>query len=188
MNAAAPREAWRRALHLASGSLGLLWYRGLPARTITVILLSILAIAIALEGLRWKVPTARAALERWSFGALRPGEKRGPTGATLLAAGYATAWLLFPPSSAAPAILVTAAADPAAAIVGTRFGQRGRKTWAGSAAAFVGAFLVLLAQRVAAARSLAGALVAALTERAGVSGLDNLVMPVLTAAALTLWR
>ena len=188
MNAAAPREAWRRALHFASGSLGLLWYLRVPAPTITAILLSVLALATVLEGLRWRSPRVRAALERCALGALRPGEARGVTGATLLAAGYAATWLLFPASVAAPAILVTAAADPAAAIVGVRFGVRGRKTWAGSAAAFAVALLVLLLQRVGAGRSLASAIVAALAERAGGRGLDNVAIPALTAAALTVWR
>lgn len=187
MNAAAPREAWRRTLHLASGSLGLLWYLRVPAATITVILLSILGLAAALEGLRRR-PGARALLERVSLGALRPDEARGMTGATLLAAGYTATWLLFPPYAAASAILVTAAADPAAAIVGTRFGVRGSKTWAGSAAAFAVALLVLLAQRIAVAAAVAGSLAAALAERAGARGLDNVAVPVLTAAVLTLWR
>jgi dolichol kinase len=188
VNQAAPREAWRRTLHLASGSLALLWYRGVPTHTITAILLSVLALALLLEGLRWKSPRARMALERCSFGALRPDEKRRVTGATMLAAGYAAAWLLFPAAAAVPAILVTATADPAAALVGVRFGVRGRKTWAGSAAAFGVAFLMLLAQRIAVARSLAGALVGALAERLGAHGLDNLTMPTLTAAALAAWR
>ncbi|MFI5206562.1 MAG: hypothetical protein ACHQX4_00965 [Gemmatimonadales bacterium] len=188
MNPAAPREAWRRTLHLASGSLGLLWYLRVPVPTITIILLSVLALAVALEGLRWNNPRVRAALEHSSLGALRPGEARGVTGATLLAAGYAATWLLFPSSAAAPAILVTAVADPAAAIVGLRFGVRGRKTWAGSAAALIAALLVLLVQRIGAGRSLAVALVAALAERAGGRGLDNLAVPALTAAALMVWR
>jgi dolichol kinase len=188
VNAAAPREAWRRTLHFASGSLGLLWYLHVPAPTITAILLSILALAAALEGLRRNSDVARATLERLSLGALRPDEARAVTGATLLAAGYAATWLLFPSYAAAPAILVTAAADPAAAIVGTRFGVRGRKTWAGSAAAFAVALLVLLLQRLTAGTALAGALVAALAERVGARGLDNLAMPALTAAALTVWR
>jgi dolichol kinase len=188
VNAAAPREAWRRTLHFASGSLGLLWYLRVPAPTITTMLLSILALAIALEGLKWKSPRARGALERFSSGAVRPGEARGVTGATLLAAGYATAWLLFPASAAAPAILVTAVADPVAAIVGVRFGVRGRKTWAGSAAAFAAALFVLLVQRSAAGKSLAGALVAAIAERIFARGLDNVAMPTFTAATLAVWR
>ncbi|MFI5278860.1 MAG: hypothetical protein ACHQU1_00080 [Gemmatimonadales bacterium] len=188
MNAGAPREAWRRTLHLASGSLGLLWYLRVPTPVITAILLSVLIFALALEGLRWNSTRAHAVLERVSLGALRPGEDRGVTGATLLAVGYATTWLLFPAPAAAPAILVTAAADPAAALVGVRFGVRGRKTWAGSAAAFAVALLVLLAAGIAVGRSLASAVVAALAERAGVRGLDNLALPALTAAALTLWR
>jgi dolichol kinase len=50
------------------------------------------------------------------------------------------------------------------------------------------ALLALLVQRVGAWPSVAGALVAALAERAGARGIDNLAMPVLTAAALTVWR
>ena len=188
MNAAAPRESWRRTLHVASGSLGLLWYLRVPAVTITAILLSLLALAAVLEGLRRAGAGTRAGIERLSFGALRPEEANRVTGATLLAAGYALAWLAFPPSAAAPAILVTATADPAAALVGTRFGVRGRKSWQGSAAALTVALLVLLAQRIGAGPSFTAAAVATLAERAGARGLDNLTVPALTAAALTVWR
>ncbi len=186
MNAAAPREAWRRALHFASGSLGLLWYLHVPVSTITFILLAILALAAALEGLRRT--RAGAMIARISLGAMRPDETRGVTGATLLAAGYTATWLLFPPHAAAPAILVTAAADPAAALVGTRFGARGHKTWAGTMAAFGVALVVLLAGRIPAGASLAAALAAALAERIGVRGLDNVAVPALTAAVLAVWR
>ena len=188
MNPAAPREAWRRTLHVASGSLGLLWYLGVPHASITILLLALLGLATILELLRWRLARVRQALERVALGALRPAEGGAVTGATLLALGYVAAWLVFPAAAAAPAIIVTAGADPAAALVGSRAGERGRKTWAGSAAAGAVAVLLLLAQRIAVLRSIAGALVAALAERAGARGLDNVTVPLATAAMLALLR
>jgi dolichol kinase len=187
VNAAAPREAWRRAVHLASGSLGLAPMMGLPRHVTSIMLLSLVAAALVLEGLRRRRPRLEQALETLAFGALRPAERRGITGGTLLAVGYAAAWLLWPAQAAAPAIVVAAVADPAAAAVGIAVaGSRGRKTWAGTAAAGVAALLVLLALGRGWSSAAGGALAAALLERVPGRGLDNIALPVGTAAVLAL--
>jgi len=180
----AAREGRRRALHLASGSLGVLAF-ALPAPAVLPLLLGVLMVALALELLRRRVSRAQALLERLAGGTFRPAETEGVSGATLLAAGYALAWWIVPGRAAASAMLVAAVADPAAALVGRLFAPAGTaKTWAGTAAAFGAAALVLVvlgADRPAVA---AGAAVAALAERAPWRGSDNVLVPVLTAAAL----
>ena len=188
MNAAAPRETWRRALHLASGSLGLAPLV-LSHRAVTVLLLALLAVAAALELLRRRSAAMRSLLERLSLAALRPAEASGLTGATVLAAGYAATWLLFPARAAGPAIVVAAVADPTAALAGlTAGGTWGRKTWTGTAAACGAAFLVLAAFPVPWPACIAGALLAALVERVSGRGLDNLLVPIATAAVVAGWR
>ena len=185
MTLPAPHEGRRRALHLASASLGLAAQAGAPHNMMTAFLLALAALALLLEGLRHRRPSLNAALARWSFGALRPAEHAGLTGATLLALGYAATWLLAPPFVAAPAMVVVALADPAAAIVGRLAVPRGgRKTLAGSAGAFTAAVAVLAAFGTGWRGTLAAAATATLAERLPGHGVDNVAIPLATAAAL----
>jgi dolichol kinase len=187
VNAAAPREDWRRALHVASGTVGLAPTLGVAHGTVTVILLSLVLAALMLEVLRRRHGRLRTALERLAGGALRPAESGGVTGASLLVTGYAVTWLLFPAAAASGAIVATAVADPAAATVGSLASRaRGRKTWAGTAGAGVAAFLALSVLRRNWHAALAGAVAAALLERIPGRGVDNVVMPLGTAAILAL--
>lgn len=188
---AAPREGLRRAIHLASGSLGLLALATpIPHRTMTILLVLLAALAVLVEVARRASPAFEHALEIATLGAMRAGERAGTImGATTLAIGYLAAWLLFPAGAAAPAILVTAAADPAAALVGTKLGgARGVKTESGSAAAALVAAVVLLASTRALLPSLCGAVIATLAERLPGAGVDNLAMPLFTAGVLALLR
>lgn len=151
----------------------------------TALLLTLVATALVLEGLRRRRPSLNATLSRWSFGALRPAENSGLTGATLLALGYAGTWLLAPPAMAAPAMIVVAVADPAAAAVGRMaVPAGGRKTLAGSAGAFTAAAAVLAACGSGWRGALAAAAAAALAERIPGRGVDNVAIPLATAAAL----
>lgn len=188
MTAGAPREDRRRILHLASGSIGFAaLVPGIPPSLISVVLYSLLGIAVVVEALRRVLPAFAALVERLALGAMRPAETRGLTGSTLLLAGYSLAWYVMPAHAAASGMLVTALADPAASFVGVRAARaRGRKTLAGSGAAFVVAFLVLLAAAWAVMTAAIGALAGTLAERLPGNGLDNLAMPVVTAAALWL--
>lgn len=185
MTGVAPREGRRRVLHLASGVLGLAALAGTPLRIMTAVLVSLAVLALLAEVVRRRRPAANAALTRLSGGAFRPAEADAVSGATYLALGYAAAWLAFTGSAAALAIVVTAVADPSAAAVGRRFSAvSGRKTWAGTAAAFAAALAVLaLAGRSWRVAGTA-ALVAALAERMPGRGLDNFAVPLATAAAL----
>jgi dolichol kinase len=181
----APHEGRRRALHVASASLGLAAHAGMPHRMMTALLLTLVALAMLLESLRRRRPALNAALTRWSAGALRPAEVAAPTGATWLALGYAATWLAAPPTVAAPAMVVAAVADPAAAIVGRwAVPAGGRKTAAGSVGAFATAALVLVAFGIGWRGTLAAAAAAALAERLPGRAADNLAIPLCTAAAL----
>jgi dolichol kinase len=182
---AAPREGRRRALHLATGSIGIAVFF-LPYHVITIIVLALAGSALLIEALRRLVPAINALVTRATAGMMRPAEERGLMNGTMLAVGYAIAWLVFPPACAAAAIIVAAAADPAAAMVGTAVARsRGRKTLAGSAGAFVVAALALLLLHTAWTSAAAGALAATVAERLPTrAGLDNLVIPLVTGTVL----
>ena len=116
---------------------------------------------------------------------MRPSEQRGASGALWLVIGYTAAWLLFPVPSAARGMVVAATCDPAAAFVGRlAVPAGGRKTLAGSAGAFTAASAVLLALGTRWPAALAAGGVAALVERLPGRGLDNIAIPLATAATL----
>lgn len=186
MTGGAPSEARRRALHFASGSLGLaaLFLRN-PHPMLTIVLVSLLAVAVLLEVARRYSPALETALERLSCGAMRPAEHSRVTGSTFLLAGFCLAWVLFSDHAAGVAMLVTATADPAAAMVGTAVSRsRGRKTLAGSAAALLVALAILLLCGTGVLLALGAAATAALAERLPANGLDNVAIPIATAAVL----
>lgn len=181
----ARREEWRRALHAASGVLGLVALR-LPGQGGAWLFGGAVAAAFVLEGLRRSVPAVGRAVAAVGAPLFRPDEARGISGPTTLACGYAAAWMLFAPPVAAAAIGVAALADPAAALVGRRFSRGDGKSLAGSAACALVAAAVLAAVGTGAAAAGAGALVAALVERAPWRGADNLLIPAAVGATLTL--
>jgi dolichol kinase len=141
-------------------------------------------VATAAETTRLASPRAAALLGRLAGGAFRPAEARSPSGAATLALGYALAWWLFPPAVAEAAIVVTAVADPAAALAGSRLGSGAGKSLAGSLACAVAAALVLLILRVSPAGIAVAAIGAAVAERAPWLGADNLAVPLVVGALL----
>ncbi|HXY19508.1 MAG TPA: hypothetical protein VEH83_05875 [Gemmatimonadales bacterium] len=179
----APNETRRRTLHVAAGALGPL-AASLGPGIATPAFVTLVAVAGAAELARFHWPAFGARLERLAGGALRPGESRGVTGATLLAVGFALAWWLFPAAAAERAILVAALADPMAAAVGSRFGGGTRKSWIGSIACTVTAALVLLLTGEGAAPAALAAAVAAVTERTPWHGADNVAIPLGVGAVL----
>lgn len=186
MSAPAPHEGRRRALHVASGSLALVVF--LPPRTVVPALLALVALACGLEALRRRA--ARSGRPPFGVGVealFRAAERGAVSGATLLAVGYLAAWLVAPGVTAGRAILVAATADPAGAAAGTRFGRTaGRKTGVGTLGVFLVAAAVLLATNLPVLYALAGAAAAAAAERLPWRGVDNVAVPVMTAAVLRL--
>jgi dolichol kinase len=179
----APRESWRRGLHLASGVLGPL-AATLDPRVAAAAFAVLVAVAAAAETLRLASPRAGKRIGRLAGALFRPSEARSVSGAATLALGYALAWWLFPAAIAERAIVVAAVADPVAATVGSRVGGGGSKTWAGSLACACAAALVLLPGHLAAPAVAVAAIGAAVAERAPWHGSDNVAVPLVVAGLL----
>jgi dolichol kinase len=144
------------------------------------------AVALVLELIRLTRPEGVAArlINRVAAPLIRPREARQPTGATLLACGYALAWWVNPGADAVRAVLVGALADPSAAAAGGLFAKGGGKTWIGSLACLVVAVTILGISGVAAGTALVAGAAATLAERSPWPGTDNLAVPALTALSL----
>lgn len=167
--------ALRRTLHAATALVLL----AVPLHSwslLRAVTLAGLGVALALEALRFAAPRVNMRL-RAALPVFRPAEANRVSGATWLMVGYALAAWVAPPAPAA-GILVTALADPAAAVLGQRFGAvAGRKTWPGTGAALVVAAAALWALGLPWSAVGAGALAAATLERWPLALDDNLVMP-----------
>jgi len=112
---------------------------------------------------------------------LRPGEYDRPSGACSFVLGAAATILLFPGDIAVSALLVLALSDPAAAIIGRRYGKRRifGKTLAGSLAFFLSAWFILaLYFGDNPFRQLPAALLGAVAEALPWPINDNLTIPV----------
>ena len=170
----------RRLIHAATASVVLL----IPLASLTVLRGVVVAVAIAVlagDLTRLRTPPFGAWIGR-RIPVFRSDEAKQLSGATWLWVGYAIAvWL--PERAAAAAILVGALADPAASLVGERFGRSDRKTLVGS-----GAFLLVAASLVFAvgvgwrAALLAGVLGALLERWPGRLDDNVLVAPVVALA------
>lgn len=140
--------------------------------------------AVLFEAARLHWPAVAAWAAR-TVPVFRPGEGRKPSGAGWLFLGYAlAAW--FPPPAPAAAVLAGALADPAAAVIGRRFGAAGaRKSWPGTATAFlVAAAAVWVWGAAPPAGLLAGAVAAALERWPGPFDDNLLVAP---GVGLVVW-
>jgi dolichol kinase len=182
-------QPWRRLFHAVNGlaaatALALL---GLSRTTAVLILSLILGGLIALDATRLMNRKANALF----FSAFRhlasPREASGPASSTWYALGNLISVAFFPPEAAVSGILVLAVADPAASYVGQRWGRRPLLggTMEGSAVFAVVAFGIL-APRHGPGIGAAVALVLTLTERLAWPLDDNLTIPVVGAATITL--
>ena len=181
----AEREDWRRTLHAASAAFGPLALQ-LPGHGGTVALASLAGLALVLEAARNTIPAVQRMVGTLGRAVFRPGEERGISGPTALAVGYLVAWGLFDARSAAAAIVVSGLADPAAALVGRRWGRPGGKSAAGSAACAGTAAVALLACGYSPAPALIGGAVAAVAERAPWRAADNILVPLAVGGALAM--
>ena len=172
-----PAEARRKLVHVAMG-LVTFTFPWLFASAWPVLLLGVLALG-------WFGAVSLSAALHARFGAAL-GE-RGSRGAFWFVCGVALTFVLSDGDAAAygVAILVLTLADAAAALVGKRFG-RTRKSFEGSTAFFVVAFLVSAAALQAYITALAVALAATVVEAAFGNGVDNLLVPLAVLAVLPL--
>lgn len=189
----------RRTFHLAAAlaipvvalSLG---YR--PAVYLAAVAAATLAAA---EALRLAVPAVNVRLIALLGPFLKPREKRSPTAATYMALASLLVLFLFGTPIAALALLYAALGDPAAGVVGTRYGRLrvrvlgrrlGAKSVEGTLAFFGASAAVALALWAAGVYgplwpALVGAAVAALVEFLPIPVEDNLTVPL--ASGIVMW-
>jgi len=182
----------RKLIHLGGAAFPLL-YLFAPRSTLVWVTLIALALVVLVEGGRqvW------SPLERWveSFigPAMRAGEERKPTAGTWSMLGIAITVLAFERELAIPAMFYAQLGDPAAEIVGRRWGRHrlpNGKSLEGS----LGCFGVSLAVGLGCCQALPlspgvaalGALVATVAEAAPLPLGDNLLMAPLGGLAMTL--
>lgn len=170
-------------LHAASAGLGPAAL-ALPERTATLALGGIAILAVVLEVLRHRSARASRLIDAVASALFRPSERRTLSGPTALAWGYFAAWALFGPRHAAAAIVVAGLADPAAALIGRRYGRGHGKSLVGSAACAGAGAAALGAWGFAPPTAVVGGLVAAIAERAPWRGADNLLMPLAVGGTL----
>ena len=136
------REGLRRLLHVGTVLVLLVPAVG-SWRSLRLLLSAGVPVVLLLEIMRLRNPVVAHHLTR-RLPVFRPREAARINGATWLWLGYALAsWL--PAAAAQGGILAGAIADPAAALVGSRWGGGVRKSWAGTMAACgatVGALLI----------------------------------------------
>lgn len=180
---------WRRFLHAAGGIvLVVVVETGTFDRPeLLGVLVGLLALLVTLDVVRLRDPRLNVLFFRSFRSLVSPREARGPASSTWYVAGGLLSLLLFGTDAAVAGILVLALADPAASVVGRRWGRVpvGRGTVEGSAT-----FLVVAALAASAVVSVPAAV------RAAVGGAlveplpwpldDNLTVPVAAAGAAAL--
>jgi dolichol kinase len=173
---------------LSLGAAVVVW--ALPYPGGATILAGATLVALAVELARWRSPAFARRFQGAVGSMLREREARRLTGATTLAIGYTVAATAFPGWPAITGILLAGTADPAAALVGRRFGRtrwRGGKSLEGSLAFLVVAFLVLVAvPGIGAAAAAVIALLVTAAEAPTLAIDDNLYLPALAAAVVIL--
>ena len=170
----------RPLLHASTALILLvaLWSWG----ALRLVLTAVAIIGVGLEALRLRTPGVRDWLAA-RVCVFRPAELARVSGAVWLSVGYAAvAW--FPVPALPAAVLTTALADPAGALVGGWLGRGGPKSWPGTAAVWVTAAVVLYLVGLPWPVMLAGAGVASAAERWSAPLDDNLVIPVAVGAAV----
>jgi dolichol kinase len=181
-------QPWRRLLHALNGVVTVLALVFLfPGREALVVLGGLLLFLLGMDWVRLRDPRANLLFFRWFRVLASPREERGIASSTWYTVGVFLGVLLFPRSAVIPAILVLALADPAASVIGRRFGRRplGKGSLEGSAVFALVAFLVL-SPFVGAGVAALGALAAAAAEVLPVRLDDNLTVPLTVAMVLTL--
>lgn len=186
-----PAGSWaRKLIHVAVSLVAAAVVWRLPHPAGAAVLAAATSIALSIELARRASPAFGLAFQRLVGPMLTSQESRRLTGATTLAMGFTLAATLFPGWPAIAGILIAGVADPAAALIGRRFGRRryrGGKSMEGSVAFLAVTFLLLLA--VPGLGPAGAAIVAAVLAMAEAPSLrvdDNLYLPALAALLLFL--
>ena len=155
------------------------------------------SVALLAEGARFLLPGANRVLMRWLKPLLRESERRRITGATYIALSSLVAFLLFDKPVAIAALFFLSLGDPLAALVGTHMGSMfGLRRFYGKSPVGTLAFLTvaLTAAGVLSASGVvpfhwglvAGAAIAAIVELVPLMVDDNVSIPLVSGAAMTL--
>ena len=182
-------QPWRRVFHATNGTLVVLALTvfGLEVPIAVVILGVLLAFALILDALRLFDPKLNVLFFQAFSPLASPREARKIASSTWYALSVFLVLLLFPKPYAMAGILVLAWADPAASVVGQRWGRipflagtvRGTTT-------FLFVALCALLLFVPWKMALATAVVSALVEAAPTNLDDNLIVPITVAGVLLL--
>lgn len=179
----------RRVFHAGMGVVvaAALWWVQPPRTWLVPVLVAVLLLLAAIDLARLRFPALNLLFFRSVRLLASPREASGFASSTWYVVGILAAVVLFPLQWVVPAILVLALADPAANLLGRRWGRRpmGTGSLEGVAVFTVIAFAVLLwwaSPAVALMAALAGAIVEVLPWKLD----DNLTIPLTVAAALWL--
>ncbi|MEM9193311.1 MAG: diacylglycerol/polyprenol kinase family protein [Myxococcota bacterium] len=190
-----PENQARTAVHVASGLLvaaAILW---VPSPSLEIAATCAFVLVWGIEAFRQRGPEWNERINRIFDQTAHPHERTKPNSGTwYVTALFVLAWC-FSPGAALVGVAILALADPAASIVGRRFGRhklRGQKSWVGSATFFVvasgAASLALVAGGVilstAVPLALAAAVAATVTEALSQRVDDNLTIPLAAALAV----
>lgn len=140
-----PHELVRKAIHLTSAAIPLLYWFILDREIMLkgVIFLSMGFLTV--EYLRLSFPTAKGLFLKVFGAAIRDHEQKNLTGATYVFTGAVLTIFLFPKQIAVPSLLILSISDTVAALVGIPFGKHKflAKSMEGSFSFFVSSILIL---------------------------------------------
>lgn len=196
----ASEHTWRRRLlHLTASVIIAALVLGIEYRIAVYIVASVTAAMTVTEAVRLLVPSVNGRYVQWLGSFMKPRERRAPTAATYHALGSLTALLLFGSPIAALAVLYMGLGDPAAGVIGTRYGRLrvrvlgrrfGAKSVEGTLAFFGASGAVAVGLWTAGAYgtlwpALVGAAVAAIVEFLPLPVDDNVTVPL--AGGIVMW-
>jgi dolichol kinase len=182
----------RKLIHLAGTAFPLL-YLVVSRQAVLVVALVVLAFTVTVEWGRQRWPPLERLFESLIGPALRQGEEKKPTTGTWSMLGILISLLAFRRELTIPAMFYAQVGDPAAEVVGRRWGRQrlpNGKSLQGSLGCFCTCLVIGLACCQVLPLSpgivVLGALAATLTEVAPLPWGDNLLMAPLAGLAMTL--
>lgn len=181
-------ELARKAIHAGLSLVAAVVVLRLEPVPAATVLAAATTVALAVELARRLVPAVARVFARVS-GMLKASEATGLTGATLLSIGFTITAVLFPGAPALAGVLFAGLADPAAAVIGRRYGRLrypGGKSVVGSAAFLVVALVLGLALGLGPGAAIAVVTVLTIVEAFTFRVDDNLYLPVVGAALMML--
>ena len=187
----------RRLFHIGACSAIPLVAVFVSSTDMVALMAGLSGVALLAEGARFLVPGANELLIRWLRPLLKESERRRITGATYIALASLVAFLIFDKPVAVAALFFLSLGDPLAALVGSRMGwMLGVRRFYGKSLMGTLAFVImaLAAAGVLSASGVvpfhwglvAGAVIAAIVELIPLMVDDNLTIPLVSGAAMTL--